>query len=57
MIMQEPKVEFVPFDFKVVTTNGGCNSAIQNIVGGGQRCFASQEDATTCPDFDTLTPW
>ena len=55
MFLQEPKAEFVPIDFKVVTDQ--CASAAVQTIGGGQRCIASQEDATECEDFDSMVPW
>ncbi len=49
MNLQEPKVEFVPIDQNVMTT--------ETSVGGGQRCIASQVDAHPCSDWDTTIPW
>ena len=59
MILQEPKVEFVPIDENVFAQEeSGCpDYQSQKAVGGGQRCIGSQEDAKVCEDFDSLTPW
>lgn len=60
MILQEPKVEFVPIDQNVFTQaeSGVCQDwESQTPTGGGQRCIGSQIDAQTCEDFDTMVPW
>lgn len=59
MSIQEPKVEFVPIDQNVLTTAApsGCPDSTTQEYGGGQRCIASQVDATTCADFESQIPW
>ena len=61
MILQEPKVEFVPINQNVFTTqqtSSGCPDwYTQTPTGGGQRCIGSQIDAKVCEDFDTMIPW
>ena len=59
MILQEPKVEFVPIDENVFAQAESACPDYQSStpVGGGQRCFASQEDAQGCEDFDSTIPW
>lgn len=59
MILQEPKVEFVAIDFKGAintTVSSGCDPW-KGESGGTQRCFASQEMAMDCPDWETLIPF
>jgi len=58
MLMQEPKVEFVPIDLsQTLITQSGCPDWLtQTPVGGGQRCFASQEQAVECADWEEMIP-
>ena len=59
MILQEPKVEFVPIDRNVFTQAASACPDWESQVpaGGGQRCIASQVDAHYCDDWDSDIPW
>lgn len=60
MVMQEPKVEFVPIDLSqsIIRTSDICGDwATQDPTGGGQRCVGSQRDAGNCPDWVDNIPW
>ncbi len=57
MFMEEPRVEFVPIDISQTPITTSCPDYLsQTPVGGGQRCFASQEDAMECIDWDEMIP-
>ena len=60
MILDEPKIEFVPVNLNGVLTEAGSGCPdwqSQTPAGGGQRCIASQEEAVECEDWDTQYPW
>ncbi len=59
MILQKPKVKFVPIDKNVFTQQAsGCPDYETQIpVGGGQRCIGSQIDAHDCENWDEEYPW
>ena len=59
MMLQEPKVEFVPIDSNVFTQSAsGCPDwETQTPAGGGQRCVGTQPEAKPCANFDVSIPW
>ena len=59
MILQEPKVEYVPIDQNMFTqAASACPDYVTQIpVGGTQRCYGSQPEAKECENFDTSIPW
>ncbi len=65
MVLQEPRVEFVPIDLSINANTGSfCPESVEHYynVGGGQYCRASQNDAEYCAnwandiDWDASTP-
>ncbi len=60
MTFPEPKVEFVSVDqnlYKHKTSNVCFRFTLESVVGGGQRCIGSQEDATNCADWVSSIPF
>lgn len=58
MVLQEPKVEFVPINLSIKTEYGSCPENTEWYgTGGGQYCRASQVDAAYCPGWDNDIDW
>lgn len=59
MILQEPKIEFVPVNISqsIMTAMSTCPDGVVEEHGGGQYCIGSQEDAPYCPGWEGMVDW
>lgn len=58
MVLQEPKIEFVPIDVsQSIMAMSSCPDGVVEEHGGGQYCIASQEDAPYCPGWVGMVDW
>lgn len=70
MVLEKPKVEFVPIDLSqsIMAGSNSCTSSTTEIVlcetygsdtyvGGGDVCVGSGTNAWVCEDFVSNMPW